>query len=67
MCARLQIVTDEMHLRIIDMVGMDELARVFRLHPVFHLRVGIKAEHIVDEREAIAEIEIFFNGVGECM
>ncbi len=56
-----------MHLRIIDMVGMDKLARVFRLHPVFHLRVGIKAEHIVDEREAIEEIEIFFNGVGECM
>ena len=37
---------------------MDELARILGLHPVLHLRVGIEAKEIVNERERIVELGI---------
>ena len=54
----MQIVADKMHLRVIDMVGMDELARVLGLHPVLHLQVGVEAEEIVNERERVVEFGV---------
>ncbi len=60
MRAGLQIVADSVHLCIGHAVLLEVLARIFRLHPVLHLRIGKEAVGGGAERAFEEDIEIVF-------